>query len=627
MDVNNGYKQTEVGVIPGDWDLASVSHIATIKTGPFGTLLKASEYSPSGVPLISVGEIRQGFIRISDSTPRVSPTVTKRLPQYLLKTGDIVFGRKGGVDRSAPIRQEQDGWFLGSDGIMIRADATHDYEYLTFQFLTQRVRSWLLENATGTTMPSLNQRVLGGVQIPVPPLMVEERAIVEVLSDADALIESLEQLLDKKRQIKQGVMQELLTGKKRLPGFCEVWTYKRLGDLGRWTGGMTPSMRNQGYWHNGTVPWISSGDVKSSWLHTTAFAVSADAVRDRATIVVPANSIIVVTRSGILRKYLPVAKNMTPMAINQDIKALIPEAGVLPDYLLHALIYAGDSILARCLKSGTTVESIEFAWLKAFEIPVPHLSEQLAISVALNDLHADIDALEMKFSKARQLKQGMAQELLTGRIRLVRPSAKVLSFPVKESASVASIPHNTQINEAVVIAVLSAKFGSETFPLGRFRRTKFSYLLHRHVEHEAAGFMKKAAGPYNPTTRYGGAEKIALQNRYVRVLSTGKSEGFVADENIAQAEGYFEKWYGAEALTWLEQFRYQKNDALELLTTVDMACEDLYRAGEAITVSAVKQIIHDSPEWKAKLNRAVFSDDNIATTIQSCGQLFPIEEE
>jgi len=281
----------------------------------------------------------------------------------------------------------------------------------------------------------------------------------------------------------------------------------------------------------------------------------------------------------------------------------------------------------EALLTGSNYPAINSGDVRALHIPLPPYREQAAIADILSDMDAEIATLEGKSSKAHQIKQGMMQELLTGRIRLVRPSAQILSFPVKESASVAKVSHNTQINEAVVIAVLSAKFGSEKFPLGRFRRTKLSYLLHRHVEHEAAGFIKKAAGPYNPRTRYGGAEKIALQNRYVRVLSTGKSEGFVADENIAQAEGYFEKWYGAEALTWLEQFRYQKNDALELLTTVDMACEDLSREGKAVTLSAVKQIIHDSPEWKAKLNRAVFSDDNIATTIQSCGQLFPIEKE
>ena len=99
-----------MGVIPEDWAVRSVHEFATIRTGPFGTLLKASEYSAGdGVPLISVGEIRQGFLRITDHTPYVSDTVTRRLPQYVLRKGDIVFGRKGGVDRSALIRSGQEG--------------------------------------------------------------------------------------------------------------------------------------------------------------------------------------------------------------------------------------------------------------------------------------------------------------------------------------------------------------------------------------------------------------------------------------------------------------------------------------------------------------------------------------
>ncbi len=110
---------------------------------------------------------------------------------------------------------------------------------------------------------------------------------------------------------------------------------------------------------------------------------------------------------------------MVPMAINQDIKALVPSDRVLPEYLLHSLTHHGERILARCLKSGTTVESIEFPWLKAFTILVPALAEQAAIATGLSDMDAEIDALEAKLTKARQIKQGMMQELLSGRIRLV----------------------------------------------------------------------------------------------------------------------------------------------------------------------------------------------------------------
>ena len=232
MDVNPGYKQTEVGVIPEDWGVKPAHEFAVIRTGPFGTLLNASEYSKrDGVPLISVGEIREGFVRITDHTPLVSEAVTQRLPQFILRRGDIVFGRKGGVERSALIRQPQEGWFLGSDGISIRPYLDCYDEYLALQFRSARVQGWLLQNAIGTTMPSLNQEILRNVAIPFPSTLAEQVAIAEALSDADALIESLEQLLTKKRQIKKGAMQELLTGKLRLPGFSGEWEDWALFDL------------------------------------------------------------------------------------------------------------------------------------------------------------------------------------------------------------------------------------------------------------------------------------------------------------------------------------------------------------------------------------------------------------
>jgi type I restriction enzyme S subunit len=150
----------------------------------------------------------------------------------------------------------------------------------------------------------------------------------------------------------------------------------------------------------------------------TALAISEYAVKQRAATIVPPFSIIVVTRSGILRRYLPVALTMRLMAINQDIKALVPAKPFSPDFLLHSLTYHGDDIISRCLKSGTTVESIEFSWLKAFTISIPSMPEQTAIAAILSEMDAEIAGLEARVAKARQVKQGMMQELLTGRIRL-----------------------------------------------------------------------------------------------------------------------------------------------------------------------------------------------------------------
>ena len=177
-----------------------------------------------------------------------------------------------------------------------------------------------------------------------------------------------------------------------------------------------------------------------------------------------------------------------------------------------------------------------------------------------------------------------------------------------------------------MIATLVKHFGGEDYPLGRKRYTKLSYLLHRRVEQQAEGYLKKAAGPYNPQTKYGGPEKIAKHNGYITEHKGPKGHsGFIAADNIAQAEGYFEKWYGPEVIQWLEQFRYKKNDDLEVLATVDMAAVELRAAGKSVDVAAVKDVIASHPEWEAKLDPPVFSDANIAEAIKQSDDLLGSE--
>jgi len=419
MEVKAGYKQTEVGVIPKDWDAPELGHI--LKATHLGGNYKNSERETSW-PLIKMGNLDRSTIKL-DKLEFIDPS---QPPSSIdrLRTDDVLFNTRNTLDLVGKValwRNELPEAYFNSNIMRMEFDEARvsSKRFMNYILNTSESLKSLRSIAIGTTsVAAIYGRHLVKVKVPLPT-KAEQEAIAEALSDADALIESLDQLLAKKRQLKQGAMQELLTGKKRLPGFSGEWEVKRLDELGRWTGGMTPSMRNPAYWQSGTVSWISSGDVKSTVLTSTAFVITEYAIKRKATTLLPAKSIIVVTRSGILRKYLPVAMNVIPMAINQDIKALLPRDHVLPKYLLHSLICNGDRILARCLKSGTTVESIEFPWLKAFTISLPTPPEQTAIAAVLSDMDAEIAALEAKLAKARRLKQGMMQELLTGRIRLV----------------------------------------------------------------------------------------------------------------------------------------------------------------------------------------------------------------
>lgn len=223
---------------------------------------------------------------------------------------------------------------------------------------------------------------------------------------------------------------------------------------------MTPSMQNPAYWESGEFPWISSGDVKVSRLTDTSQHVTSFAIRNGTAVVMPANSIILVTRSGILRKYLPVAVLKRPMAINQDIKALIPNKEVSAKFLLHALNGYGNAILARCLKAGTTVESVDFTWLKAFTIPLPPLHEQSAIATALSDVDALLAALDRLIAKKRDLKQAAMQQLLTGQRRLPGFETK----PGYKQTEMGMIPIDWDVRSLDSIALVTS---GKRLPLGR----------------------------------------------------------------------------------------------------------------------------------------------------------------
>ena len=414
-DCPKGYKQTEVGVIPEDWNEKAIHQFAAIKTGPFGTLLKASEYSEgNGVPLISVGEIRQGVLKITDGTPRVSETVTRRLPQYVLKKGDIVFGRKGAVERSALIRGEQDGWFLGSDGISIRPSQASHSEYLAYQFQSERVQGWLLQNSIGTTMPSLNQSILSNVSIPLPPTKAEQEAIAEALSDADALIESLEQLIAKKRQVKQGAMQELLTGKRRLPGFSGEWEVKRLGDVASIQRGASPRPIDSPIWfdENSSVGWVRISDVTKSGIYLRETTQRLSPLGIQYSRPISRGSLIMSICATVGRPVIT------------EIEACIHDGFVVFDNLrvdkqfLYYILKAIEGDWSRHGQTGSQM-NLNTGMINRTEVPCPPLREQTAIAAILSDMDAEIAELEAKLAKARQVKQGMMQELLTGRIRLI----------------------------------------------------------------------------------------------------------------------------------------------------------------------------------------------------------------
>ncbi|MCL5979575.1 MAG: restriction endonuclease subunit S [Gammaproteobacteria bacterium] len=198
------------------------------------------------------------------------------------------------------------------------------------------------------------------------------------------------------------------------------WTLVPLKDLGKWSGGGTPSKSKLDYWEGGTIPWVSPKDMKTDHIVDSEDHITKTAVEESTAKLIPAGSVLIVTRSGILRHTLPVAVTTVPVTVNQDLKALTPKEGVLPEYVAWALRCFAREILNTCSKQGTTVSSIETAALHRFEIPVAPIDQQKRIVAEIEKQFSRLDeaVANLKRVKAnlKRYKSAVLKAAVEGRL-------------------------------------------------------------------------------------------------------------------------------------------------------------------------------------------------------------------
>ena len=256
--------------------------------------------------------------------------------------------------------------------------------------------------------------------------------------------------------------------------------------------------------------------------------------------------------------------------------------------------------------SGASINNLSARILGEFEIPLPSLKVQREI----------VSRLESERKRVESCRELL--ESHTGKIR-------VRVEEVWEEKTTHSDKASKPFAEAALLSVIAGRFGDEQYPLGRFRRTKFSYFVKRKAGEEVMeDFLKKAAGPYNPKARYK-SESIALKKEYVRECKSERRLGFVAGPNIAEAEKYLaERW--RDALAWTaENFRYKKDEELETLATVDFAMLSLSGGGEALSPKSVSAYMRADKEWQKKLKRPNFSPARIKAAMAELQRLFDYE--
>jgi type I restriction enzyme S subunit len=426
MDLSPGYKQTEVGLIPEEWEVKPFGECLTGRPR-YGINAAAVPYSDNLPVYIRITDISEDGRFMPENTVSVKSELSEH---YFLSDGDIVFARTGASVGKSYRYDTNDGPLVFA-GFLIRAQP--DVEKLLPKFAAAYVTTgnywrWVRLMSMRSGQPGINGNEYSQLPIPVPPLP-EQRAIATALSDVNKLLSGLDQLIAKRRDVKQAVMQELLTGKQRLPKFSGEWEVKRLGDLFNFSGGYSAS-RDQlsaeghcylhyGDIHGSTKTCIDTDTdfqnipkleiplkrVSSASLLDDGDVVFVDASEDDAG---TSKHVVVVNKAKkpfISGLHTIVAKSKTDELSHEFRRYCFQTPAIRQQFLFYSV--------------GTKVSGISKSNISKLTLSFPSVPEQIAIAEVLSDMDAELTSLEQRRQKTRALKQGMMQELLTGRTRLI----------------------------------------------------------------------------------------------------------------------------------------------------------------------------------------------------------------
>jgi len=417
MEISLGYKQTEMGIVPEDWNVYELGSI--LKSMQLGGNYKNSERETNW-PLIKMGNLGRGNIKL-DKVEFVNSSQPPAIHDRL-KEGDVLLNTRNTLDLVGKVaiwRNELPEAYFNSNIMRMEFDEEKVASKYFMNNILNTPQS--LKNLRGiaigtTSVAAIYNRDLVKIRV-VLPTKAEQEAIAEVLSDADALIESLENLIAKKRQIKQGAMQELFRSKQsdEVRPLYEVSTLK--GRIG-WQG-----LKQQEFTTNEEQPFLITGmNFKDGEIRWNEVYHISDTRYEMAKDIQLRPGDVLMTKDGTIGKILYVDKIPYPgkASLNSHLLLFRPIRGSYsPKYLYYQLCSQRFKDFIELSKSGTTFFGMSQAAVGNYPVLLPKIEEQISSAAILSDMDLEIAALEEKLAKTRQIKQGMMQELLTGRIRLV----------------------------------------------------------------------------------------------------------------------------------------------------------------------------------------------------------------
>lgn len=417
-NVRAGYKQTDIGIIPKDWETFALGEIATTSSGTTPARNLADRYYRNGtIHWVKTLDLNNSELECTNEQVTLVAVEETSLRPYPIGTvlvamygGFNQIGRTGLLRISAAVNQ-------AITAIQPRASKLHS-EYL-LATLNFRVGYWKEVASSSRKDPNITSQDVRAFPISIPSLP-EQRAIAAALSDVDALLAKLDALIAKKRDLKQAAMQQLLTGKTRLPGFSGEWVQRSIASFSAFvTKGATPT--TYGFkWVSDGVIFLRSECVAADGLDLTQSMYISEAAHKVLIRGEVRPGDILITITGNVGRIVTVNEKIDVGNINQHIARIrVIDTDVSSEFVSHWLSQPVVRHYYSTITTGQAYPQLSLKQVRETLVPLGAIDEQTAIATILSDMDAELVALEARRDKTRALKQGMMQELLTGRIRLV----------------------------------------------------------------------------------------------------------------------------------------------------------------------------------------------------------------
>ncbi|TNI85861.1 restriction endonuclease subunit S [Aeromonas sobria] len=422
MELMPGYKRSDIGVIPEEWDIRPLLSTVRIANG---------QVSPRVEPYKSMVLVAPDHIESSTGKLLAKKTAAEQgaiSGKYVFESGDIVYSKIRPYLRKA-ILADFSG-LCSADMYPLKPATDISARYILAVILGYRFSKYAESVSVRSGMPKINRTELAdfSLAVPLPP---EQRAIAKALSDADELLATLDQVIAKKRDLKQAAMQQLLTGEKRLPGFTGNWGLKSFGDLFDFSGGYSASrdqLSNEGhcYLHYGDIHGSSKTSVNTrrDFLDIPKLSISLGRISEGSLL--KHGDVVFVDASeddAGTSKHL-VIENEDDVPFISGLHTIVAKSKA--NDLAHAYkhyCFQTPAIRQQFMfyAVGTKVSGISKTNIAKLTLPIPSFPEQIAIADVLSSMDAELIALEARRDKTDNIKQAMMQELLTGKTRLVEP--------------------------------------------------------------------------------------------------------------------------------------------------------------------------------------------------------------